>query len=112
MFPGKCAMDYSIKQTQRNVWRVSIASITRIVRFRSDSMTFAPWEVTSAEGQVLWCAESLESAFRWIQARTGYPAEALFAQALLEASAGRDLARIGAADEAPGCAEGRRALGN
>ncbi|MGB6604742.1 MAG: hypothetical protein WBE65_10680 [Steroidobacteraceae bacterium] len=105
-------MDYSIKQTQHNVWRVSIASITRIVRYRSDSMTFAPWEVMSAEGQVLWCAESLESAFRWIQARTGYPAEALFAQALLEASAGRDPACVQTADESTGTGEARHALGH
>jgi hypothetical protein len=112
MFPGKCVMDYSIKQTQRNVWRVSIASITRIVRYRSDSMTFAPWEVMSAEGQVLWCAESLESAFRWIQARTGYPAEALFTQALLEASVGGDLTRAKVSEESTGTVEGRHALGS
>jgi hypothetical protein len=35
----------------------------------------------------LWSASSLESALRWIQARTGQPVEALFAQALLEHSA-------------------------
>ena len=49
-------------------------------------MTFAPWDVTSAEGRTLWSTSSLESAFRWIQARTGQPVEALFAQALLEHS--------------------------
>ena len=77
-------MDYSVEEIQPNVWRVSIGTVTRIVRFRSDDMTFAPWDVTSAEGQTLWSASSLASAFRWIQARTGYPVEALFAQALLE----------------------------
>jgi hypothetical protein len=34
----------------------------------------------------LWSAPSLESALRWIQARTRQPVEALFAQALLEHS--------------------------
>ena len=80
-------MDYSVEEIQPNVWRVNIEGITRIVRYRSGNMTFAPWEVTTAEGRALWSAASLESAFRWIQARTGQPVEALFAQALLEHNA-------------------------
>lgn len=86
-------MDYSVDEIQPNVWRVRIESITRIVRYRSDSMTFAPWDVTSADGQTLWSASSLESAFRWIQAHTGYPTEALFTQALLERGAGAESTR-------------------
>ena len=80
-------MDYSVEEIQPNVWRVSVAGITRIIRYRHGNMTFAPWDVTTAEGRTLWSAASLESAFRWIQARTGQPVEALFAQALLEHSA-------------------------
>ncbi len=80
-------MDYSVEEIQPNVWRVSIEGITRIVRYRNGNITFAPWDVTTAEGRALWSAASLESAFRWIQARTGQPVEALFAQALLEHSA-------------------------
>jgi hypothetical protein len=85
-------MDYSVEEIQPNVWRVSVGTITRIIRFRSDDMTFAPWDVTTADGQTLWSASSLASAFRWIQARTGYPVEALFAQALLAHSAGAESA--------------------
>ena len=77
-------MDYSVEEIQPNVWHVSIGGINRIVRYRPGNMTFAPWDVTSAEGRILWSATTLESAFRWIQARTGQPVEALFAQALLE----------------------------
>jgi hypothetical protein len=80
-------MDYSVEEIQPNVWRVNIEGIVRIIRYRKGNMTFAPWDVTSAEGRTLWSASSLESAFRWIQARTGQPVEALFAQALLEHSA-------------------------
>jgi hypothetical protein len=105
-------MDYSVEEIQPNVWRVSVASITRIVRYRSDSMTFAPWDVTSAEGQILWSASSLESAFRWIQAHTGYPAEALFAQALLERGATGDSARAQASQESTESADSRQARGN
>lgn len=105
-------MDSSVEEIQPNVWRVSIASITRIVRYRSDSRTFAPWDITSADGQVLWSAESLESAFRWIQARTGYPAEALFAQALLQGSAGAEPARAAVPDESTKTGEDRHALGH
>ena len=83
-------MDYSVEEIQPNVWRVSIGTIVRIVRFRADDMSFAHWDVTSADGQTLWSAASLASAFRWIQARTGYPVEAMFAQALLERSTGSD----------------------
>jgi hypothetical protein len=88
---------------------VSVGTITRIVRFRSDDMSFAPWEVTSADGQTLWSAASLASAFRWIQARTGYPVEAVFAQALLERSARTDLARSKGSDESTGSGENQKA---
>jgi len=107
-------MDCSVEEIEPNVWRVRIASITRIVRFRADSRTFAPWEVLGAEGHVLWSATSLESAFRWIEARTGYPAEALFAQALLErnTSTGTHPAAPEASDESPESSKDRQALGN
>lgn len=105
-------MDYSVEEIHPNVWRVSIGTITRIIRFRSDDMTFAPWDVTSADGQTLWSASSLASAFRWIQARTGYPVEALFAQALLEHSARPQLARSDDPEQSTGLDESHRALGS
>ena len=104
-------MDYSVEEIQPNVWRVSIGTVTRIVRFRSDDMTFAPWDVTSADGQTLWSASSLASAFRWIQARTGYPVEALFAQALLERSADPELGHEHVADESAEAGDQSQALG-
>ena len=108
---GKSAMECSVEETQPNVWRVRIASITRIVRYRSDSRTFAPWEVTNADGQKLWSAGSLESAFRWIEAHTGYPAEALFAQALLERGATGEMARPKLSGESAQKGEDRRTGG-
>jgi len=105
-------MDYSVEEIEPNVWRVKIASITRIVRYRSNSRTFAPWEVTSADGQTVWSAASLASAFRWIQARTGYPVEALFTQALLEHSARSELDRARIPNEAMKARETRQRLGN
>ncbi len=105
-------MDYSVDEISPNVWRVSIGTITRIIRFRSDDMTFAPWDVTSADGQTLWSASSLASAFRWIQARTGYPVEALFAQALLERSAHTESDEVKVSDESAGTGESQRALGS
>jgi hypothetical protein len=105
-------MDYSVEEIQPNVWRVSIGTVTRIVRFRSDDMTFAPWDVTSADGQTLWSASSLASAFRWIQARTGYPVEALFAQALLERSADAQAGHGQVADESAQTGDDKRALGS
>lgn len=104
-------MDYSVAEIQPNVWRVSVGTVTRIIRFRSDDMTFAPWDVTSADGQTLWSASSLASAFRWIQARTGYPVEALFAQALLEHSAHPPLAPTNDSDATTGIGTNHRALG-
>jgi hypothetical protein len=105
-------MDYSVEEIQPNVWRVSVGTITRIIRFRSDDMTFAPWDVTTADGQTLWSASSLASAFRWIQARTGYPVEALFAQALLEHAAKPKVAAAKDSDGATGMGESHRALGS
>jgi len=104
-------MDYSVAEIQPNVWRVSIGTVTRIVRFRSDDMTFAPWDVTSADGQTLWSASSLASAFRWIQARTGYPVEALFAQALLERRADPESGRGHVAEESAQTGGDSQALG-
>jgi hypothetical protein len=105
-------MDYRVEEIQPNVWRVSIGTITRVIRFRSDEMSFAPWDVTTADGQTLWSASSLASAFRWIQARTGYPVEALFAQALLEHSAHPQAKPANDADGATGVSAGERALGS
>ena len=81
-------MDYTIEEIQQDVWQVNVAGITRIIRYRRDTKAFTPWDVTTADGHKLWSAASLESAFRWIQARTGQPVEALFAQTLLERTAG------------------------
>jgi hypothetical protein len=105
-------MDYSVEEIEPNVWRVNIGSVTRIVRYRSDNMTFAPWDVTSADGQTLWSASSLASAFRWIQARTGYPVEAMFAQALLERSTGTESVSAQNPADATGAGESQKAIGN
>lgn len=105
-------MDYSVDEISPNVWRVSIGTVTRIVRFRSDDMTFAPWDVTSADGQTLWSASSLASAFRWIQARTGYPVEALFAQALIERGADPELNHARVAAESAQAGDDKRAHGS
>jgi hypothetical protein len=80
-------MDYAIKEIGRDVWRVEVAGTVRIVRYRRDVKTFAPWDVCTADGQRIWGSPSLESAFRWIQARTGYPTEALLVEGLLEQTA-------------------------
>jgi len=77
-------MEYDIKQIAPDVWRVDVAGAVRIIRYRLDSRTFAPWDICAADGRRLWASDSLESAFRWIEARTGHPAEALLAAWLLE----------------------------
>ena len=77
-------MEYAIKQIAPDVWRVDVAGAVRIIRYRLDSRTFAPWDICAADGRRLWASDSLESAFQWIEARTGHPAEALLAAWLLE----------------------------
>jgi hypothetical protein len=80
-------MDYAVREIAPDVWRVDVGGTTRIVRFRRDLKTFAPWDICTAEGQRLWESPTLESAFRWIQARTGHPTEALLVEGLLEQTA-------------------------
>ncbi len=80
-------MDYHVEEIQPGVWRVEILGTTRVIRRAHDLMTFAPWDIFSGDGHRLWSAPSLESAFRWIQARTGLPTEALLAEGLLEQTA-------------------------
>ena len=75
-------MNCSVEEIQPNVWRLRLGTVIRVVSFRSDRMTFAPWDVASADAHTLWSASSLASALRWIQARTGYPVEELFARCL------------------------------
>jgi hypothetical protein len=77
-------MDYAIEEIAPDVWRVDIAGTTRIVRYRPDLQTFAPWDICTADGRRLWGSPSLESAFRWIQARTGHPTEGILVEGLLE----------------------------
>jgi hypothetical protein len=81
-------MDYAIKEMEPNVWRVEVAGTVRIIRYRRDLReSFAPWDICTADGHPIWGSPSLESAFRWIQARTGYPTEALLVEGLLEQTA-------------------------
>src|SRR4029077_11027781 len=80
-------MDYAVKEIAPQVWRVDIAGAIRIIRYRPNHLTFAPWDICTAEGRRLWASASLESAFRWIEARTGHPAQALLVEGLLEQSA-------------------------
>jgi hypothetical protein len=100
-------MDYAVKEIAPQVWRVDVGGAVRIIRYRPDSKTFAPWDICSVDGRRLWGAPSLESAFRWIQARTGHPAEALLADGLLEQTASNKALNLGAAatfDESPAAA--------
>jgi hypothetical protein len=83
-------MDYAVREIAPEVWRVDIAGAVRIIRYRPDSMTFAPWDICTEDGHRLWASPSLESAFRWIEARTGHPAEALLAEGLLEQGASHE----------------------
>lgn len=86
-------MDFAVKEVAPQVWRVDIAGTVRIVLYRAGTMTFAPWDIRTAEGSRLWAAPSLESAFRWIEARAGLPSEALLSEALLnQARSSRSLA--------------------
>ncbi len=80
-------MDYAVKEIAPQVWRVDIAGVVRIIRCRPDGATFSPWEISTAEGRRVWSATSLGSAFRWIEARTGHPVEALLVDSLLEQAA-------------------------
>ena len=77
-------MDFAVKEIAPQVWQVDIAGAVRIVRYRPDSMTFAPWDICAGDGRRLWAAPSLESAFRWIEARAGLPPDVLLAEGLLE----------------------------
>jgi hypothetical protein len=97
-------MDYAVKEIAPQVWRVEIAGTVRVIRYRPDTMTFAPWDICNAEGRRLWAATSLASAFRWIEARTGHPAEALLAEGLLEqGAANRSPETPKASDSVAGC---------
>jgi hypothetical protein len=103
-------MDYAIREIAPEVWRVEIAGAVRIIRYRPDSMTFAPWDICTEDGHRLWASPSLESAFRWIEARTGHPAEALLAEGLLEQGASPELPKPAERAEAP--AEPGRKIAN
>lgn len=82
-------MDYHVEEIQPDVWRVEVAGTVRVIRRVLDSRTFMPWDIFAEDGHRLWAAPSLDSAFRWIQARTGLPTEALLAEGLLERTASR-----------------------
>jgi len=82
-------MDYRVEEIQPDVWRVEVRGTVRVIRRVLDSRTFMPWDIFSGEGQRLWSAPSLDSAFRWVQARTGLPTEVLLAEGLLEQTGSR-----------------------
>ena len=70
-------MDYAVEEIAPGHWRVEIAGTVRMIRHRPDIKTFAPWDICSEDGRRLWGSPTLESAFRWIQARTGHPTEGI-----------------------------------
>jgi len=89
-------MDFAVREVAPQVWRVDIAGTVRIVRYRAGTITFAPWDICTAEGGRLWAAPSLESAFRWIEARAGLPSEVLLTEGLLnQVGSNRSLATAG-----------------
>jgi hypothetical protein len=104
-------MDYHIEEIAPDVWHVEIAGTTRIVRRSHDTRTFAPWDISTADGHRLWASPTLESAFRWIQARTGHPTEALLAEGLLEHTASRPALPADAAEAHAGEDERAEAMG-
>jgi hypothetical protein len=99
-------MDYAIEEIEPDVWRVDIAGTTRIVRYRRDLQTFAPWDICTADGRRLWGSPSLESAFRWIQARTGHPTESILVEGLLEQTGAHGTLAHGTSAAAAGDAAG------
>jgi hypothetical protein len=110
-------MDYAVKEIEPDVWRVDVEGTTRIVRYRPDGKTFTPWDICTADGRRLWGSPTLESAFRWIQARTGQPTEAILAEGLLAQTASNkglenpDASQILAEQEEPGTVSAVLALG-
>ncbi len=77
-------MDYAVEEIAPGQWRVQVAGTVRVIRHRPDIKTFAPWDICTEDGRRLWGSPTLESAFRWIQARTGQPTEAMLVEGLLE----------------------------
>jgi hypothetical protein len=110
-------MDYAVKEIEPYVWRVDVEGTTRIVRYRPDGKTFTPWDICTADGRRLWGSPTLESAFRWIQARTGHPTEAILAEGLLVQTASNkalenpDASQIVAEPKEPGTVSAISALG-
>ena len=77
-------MDYAVEEIEPGHWRVEVAGTVRMIRYRHDIRTFAPWDICGEDGRRLWGSPTLESAFRWIQARTGHPTEGILVEGLLE----------------------------
>jgi len=59
-------MDCNVERIEPKAWRVTCGQVTRIVRYRDDIKTFAPWDVTTVDGRRVWAAFNLESACRWV----------------------------------------------
>jgi hypothetical protein len=95
-------MDYAVEEIAPGHWRVEVAGTVRMIRHRPDIKTFAPWDICSEDGRRLWGSPTLESAFRWIQARTGHPTEGILVEGLLEwtsSGKGSDAAHVTGAYE-------------
>jgi hypothetical protein len=95
-------MDYAVEEIAPGHWRVEVAGTVRMIRHRPDIKTFAPWDICTEDGRRLWGSPTLESAFRWIQARTGHPTEGILVEGLLEwtsAGKGSDAAHVTGAYE-------------
>jgi hypothetical protein len=61
------SVDCTVERIELRAWQVTIGQIIRIIRFRKDIRTFAPWDVTTPDGHRLWAAFTLESACEWVR---------------------------------------------
>lgn len=58
---------FVVQWIETDLWNVRLGEVQRIIRYRRDQQTFAPWDIMTTEGRHVWSAFSFGSALRWIQ---------------------------------------------
>jgi hypothetical protein len=64
-------MPFNVEQLERYAWCIRAGELMRTVRYWTGLETFAPWDVMTAGGGLIWAAFSFESAIRWINGGCG-----------------------------------------
>ena len=58
---------FVVQWIETDLWNIRLGEVQRVVRYRRDPHSFAPWDIMTMDGRHVGSAFSFGSALRWMQ---------------------------------------------